>query len=358
MRSMTQAQHPASPGPAGAAPALLTLDDVRAGYRRRRRPPAVVLDAVSAQVGPGELVALVGPNGSGKSTLLRTIAQLQPALRGRVLLEGEDACTLRSRDLARRLAAVLTDRFDPGRLRACEVVALGRHPHRGASGRLSARDHEVITASLTAVDALALGTRELASLSDGQRQRVMVARALAQEPKVLLLDEPTSFLDPPGRIHLLELLREICTARRLAVVVCTHDIETILAYADQVWVAGRDPVMHVGVPEVLAQEGLLGAPFATPGVRFRLDSLTFEAVHPDRPGCHVHGHSDDAHLARHCLRRAGLAVDDGVPAVLTVSEGPEGWIVHDRPDLPPLRSLVDLHSLACGMLAAGEEPRA
>lgn len=230
------------------------------------------------------------------------------------------------------MAAVLTDRFDPGRLRVRDIVALGRHPHSSLTGWLSNADQVVINDALAAVGAGHLVNAELGVLSDGQRQRVMVARALAQEPRVLLLDEPTAFLDPPGRVSLLELLRDVCTERDIAVLICTHDIEGILQHADAIWVTGADRRLTVGGPEDLAWNGLLAAPFATPGVRFNLATLSFESDRTGGPPAEVTGDGQAAALAGRCLQRAGFDLGGDASthgdAALVVSPTAEGWRLH------------------------------
>lgn len=199
---------------------------------------------------------------------LRTIAGLQPALAGEIVVAGLPVSHAPRKALAKVLSAVLTDRDIGGRLRVHEVVALGRHPHTGAGVRLSSYDREVVQTALQSVGAGHLINRDITQLSDGQRQRVMVARALAQEPKVMVLDEPTAFLDPPGRIALLELLSDVTISQGIAMVVCTHDVDLILHYADQFWIAGPGPRVHVGPPEELAENGTLEQAFATAGVIF------------------------------------------------------------------------------------------
>lgn len=335
-----------------ATPALLEIDGLTVGYRNSRTDRTVILQDVHARAGAGELVGLVGPNGAGKSTLLRSIAGLQPVFAGSARLCGTDTRTLGRREIATRLATVLTDRFDPGRLRARDIVGLGRHPYSSLTGRLDAHDREVVADSLDAVGAAHLADTDLGELSDGQRQRVMVARALAQEPRVLLLDEPTAFLDPPGRVSLLELIRSICTGRGIAAVVCTHDIESILSYADQVWVAGRDTALLVGGPEDLARDGVLAGPFATPGVHFDLGSLTFRADSRGRPPARVDGTGVDAFLAERALRRAGYDVTYGErttsDAVVAIPAGDgSGWVLeHPRHGRTSHPDLAGLHTQA------------
>ena len=263
---------------------VLELAGLTVGYRPRRSRK-VVLAGLDTSLERGCLVGLVGPNGAGKSTLLRTVSGLQPPLAGSVRLLGRELGRMRRDEVAQQVAVVLTDRVDPGRLTVADVVALGRHPHTGWSGWLGASDRAAVIAALEAVGAGELAKRMLWELSDGQRQRVMIARAIAQAPRLLLLDEPTAFLDPPGRIRVFELLQDLAHDRGLAVVVCTHDVEVAARHADRLWVVGPENGMRVGTPHELAHDGTLEAAFGG-DVGFDPDSYTFVSrrSQPDRGG--------------------------------------------------------------------------
>lgn len=254
----------------------LVLEGVSVGYGAGRRRKEV-LAGVGAEVASGELVCLVGANGAGKSTLLRTLAGLQPVLAGRIVLDGRELGGLRITERARMVATVLTDAVDPGVLTVAEVVALGRHPYTGVTGRLRGNDQRAIIEALEIVGAQDLANRRFAELSDGQRQRALIARALAQEPKLLLLDEPTAFLDPPGRLQVFELVARLAEGQRLGVVVCTHDVEVAARHADRLWVATEGRVVE-GLPDDLARNGTLEAAF---GGTYRLDPETL-LFHPRR----------------------------------------------------------------------------
>lgn len=248
----------------------LLLDGLAVGYPGPgwRRPPVVVLRDLHLTAAAGRVTVLLGPNGSGKSTLLRSVAGLQRPLTGRVLLAGRSMGELDPRRRAARVAVVLTERFDPGLLRGGDVVRLGRYPHRSGAGNLSGTDLSVIEAAMAAVHAEGLGEVPLSRMSDGQRQRIMIARALAQEPALLLLDEPSAFLDAPARIELLALLRRIAAERGIAVVASTHDVETAVRLGQDGWLIGPDAAVASAPVGELAAGGAIGAAFDTQAVTF------------------------------------------------------------------------------------------
>ncbi|WP_225623612.1 ABC transporter ATP-binding protein [Rhodococcus rhodochrous] len=256
------------------------LHDLTIGYTRRRalRRGTVteVASGLSAVARRGELTALVGPNGAGKSTLLRTLCGLQPALRGRVLIDGEDVATVKPADLATRISVVLTERIDPGLLTVRELVALGRTPHLPASARLSPEDLAAVDEALEAVGATRLASRQFSELSDGQRQRSLTARALAQDPSLLVLDEPTSFLDVPSRVELVDVLGRLAREQNLAVVMSTHELELALRVADRMWLLGTDRTLTCDTPAALAESGRIGAAFDRGRMRFDSRTMVFD----------------------------------------------------------------------------------
>lgn len=181
----------------------------------------------------GELVLLLGRNGIGKSTLLRTLSAMQPPLAGRVTICGHDISHVSLRRLSALVSVVLTDRTFAGGLRVDEVVSLGRYPYTGFMGRLSDADRKAVREALAAVGMLHKERDYFSRLSDGERQKVMMAKALAQESDVIILDEPTAFLDLPSRLEMLSLMRRMVAERQKTVLFSTHDIEQALPYADR-----------------------------------------------------------------------------------------------------------------------------
>lgn len=255
------------------------LDAVRVGYRSGRRwplrdPDLVVVDLVDAEARPGELTAVLGPNGAGKSTLLRSLIGLQPLLGGRISLGETDLGRVSLAERARRAAVVLTDRVDAGLLTGREVVELGRHPHQGPFGRLGAEDHRAVAEAIEHLHAEGLADHRFSEMSDGQRQRILLARALCQQPELLILDEPTAFLDVGARVDLMALLRRIADERGITVLVSTHEVELALRMSDTVWLIDG-PALLAGTPDELIADGSVARVFETDSTEFDAQSRTF-----------------------------------------------------------------------------------
>ncbi len=231
---------------------LLYTDKLSVGYGDR----TVVSDiALSAE--PGQILCLIGPNGAGKSTLLKTLLRLLPPTAGAVYLEGKELRTYSERELARRSAAMLTGRPEPELMKSAEVVAAGRYPYTGRLGILSEEDRRVVRESMEKVGVSELADTDFTHLSDGQRQRVLLARALCQEPRLLILDEPTSFLDIRHKLDFLQLLRELVRERQLAVVMSMHELELAQRFADRLLCIRDGRVDRAGSPEEIFSGGYI-----------------------------------------------------------------------------------------------------
>ncbi|MDX1996054.1 MAG: ABC transporter ATP-binding protein [bacterium] len=314
---------------------VLAARDLDIGYKASRGAPKVIVPEMQFSLLPGELVCLIGPNGVGKSTLLRTIAGMQPPLKGTLRLSGDEVADLAPLELARRLAIVLTERVDGGLLTAEALVGLGRHPHTDWSGWLNAQDEAVIHDALVAVGALELAHRRVSELSDGERQKVMIARALAQQPVVMLLDEPTAFLDLPRRVEMMRVLRTLARKTDCAVLLSTHDLDLALRSADRLWVLQKGGPLTIGAPEDLVLEGVLARVFAAEGVEFVPETGSFRLNSAPRGEVALRGeqHGLAFYWTQRALERAGYTIRADAAVVVTVgsvSEGTEWYMdTHD-----------------------------
>ncbi|MFZ4827070.1 MAG: ABC transporter ATP-binding protein [Phototrophicaceae bacterium] len=288
-------------------PALLTTHDLTVGYRTRNQTITPIASHLNLALHQGEMVCLMGANGVGKSTLMRTLATMQKPIHGKITLDGQDVSKLPAPALATRLSVVFTDRPELGLMNGYALVALGRHPHTDWTGRLTTHDEDIIRWAVGAVGANAFAHRAVMELSDGQRQKLMIARALAQESAVILLDEPTAFLDLPRRVELMQTLQEVAHTTQRAILLSTHDLDLALRSADRLWLLTERGV-RVGIPEELILNGAFASAFHSEGVEFDYASGSFAMAHPKHGVIGLMGEGIEANWTAHALRRVGYTV--------------------------------------------------
>ncbi len=345
---------------------MLHATHLTVGYQQGKEA-LPVLAHLDLALHAGEVVCLIGPNGSGKSTLLRTLAGMHPPLSGRVMLGGTDVHAMSARERARHLALVLSRRVEVGRLTAREVVALGRQPYTGWWGRLAARDWDIVDDALHAVGASDLAHRDVSTLSDGEWQKVMIARALAQEPQVMILDEPTAFLDVHHRAEIMALLRSLAHDRGRAVLLSTHDLDLALHTADRLWAITPEKAVRAGAPEDLVLDGVLERTFPSRHVIFDITTGTFRVPLRVRGEVRLVGTGVRAYWTRRALERSGWrVVEDQERTPLLVQVIAQGkrtaWLVTANSQRRICHSLLDLvsylHQLELGeWRLESEEPR-
>ena len=262
----------------------IRLKDLAVGYRMRGKQAKAVLTDVNATVESGRLTCMLGANGVGKSTLLRTLAGFQTALSGeiRIARQREDDREARAfdeigrltkKELARRISVVLTGKPDVQNITATELVGLGRSPYTGFWGSLNEADHRIVDEALQLVGIQALADRMIQTLSDGERQKVMIAKALTQETPVIFLDEPTAFLDFPSKVEMMQLLRRLSKETDKTIFFSTHDLELALQIVDTVWMMDKHKGLTTGTPRELAAAGVLSAYIERKGILFDRTTL-------------------------------------------------------------------------------------
>jgi len=289
---------------------------------------------------PGELICLVGPNGSGKSTLLRTITGLQKALAGEVLLHGKPIESYDNKALAKVISVVLTTPVRVGAMRAYDLVGLGRFPFTDMFDQMREEDHKVVRTALEMAGATPLAERFVHTLSDGERQKVMIARALAQEPSLLMLDEPTAFLDLPGRVSVMQLLRDLAHGHDKAILTSTHDLDLAMRIADRVWLMGRNGEFLQGAPEDLALDGSFSSVFSIGKVQF--DAYTGQFQMNGMPTRQVMLKADGLNRiwAEKALNRAGFSVADQAEIQLEFDEN--AWSLSYQQKQESFENIYDL----------------
>ncbi|MEH2084023.1 MAG: ABC transporter ATP-binding protein [Nostoc sp.] len=288
---------------------ILTTHNLTIGYKTSRKTFRCVASDISVSLQAGELVCLLGPNGAGKSTLLRSLAGMQPPIAGEVKLLGKNIYHLQPQNLAKRLSLVLTEKVDVGMLSAYTLVTLGRYPYTDWWGNLTPEDKAIVHWAIKSVGAVHLAQRQVSELSDGERQKIMIARALAQSPIMILLDEPTAFLDLPRRVEIMQLLRQLARETNQAILLSTHDLNLALRLADKVWLLSTNGILHVGAPEDLVLNGTFADTFESEGVEFDVASGEFHLHTSHKGEINLIGEGIAATWTIRALKRAGFQVN-------------------------------------------------
>ncbi len=282
--------------------AILTTHDMAVGYGQGNKR-TILLSDLNLRLEQGSLVALLGKNGAGKSTLLRALTCDSQPINGSVEIDGKPSDEISKRDLSRLIALVATERIMGGAFTIRELVALGRQPHTGFLGRLSRHDDEVVQQSLEAVGIAHKAEQHVAQLSDGERQKAMIAKALAQETPIIVLDEPTAFLDVASRIETMKLLHSLAREQNKAVLLSSHDISQSLLLADELWVITQDREVVTGSTEQVVMSGAMDRVFDNSSILFNNDLCDYESKLPTTASVMLE--CDDSKL-EHCVANALL----------------------------------------------------
>lgn len=251
--------------------------DLATGYHNKKETIVITRD-INASLYSGELTCLLGPNGAGKSTLLKTLTAFIPPICGEIYIEFKPLSSYSDAELAKVIGVVLTEKLSINNMSVEELVGMGRSPYTGFWGRMNDYDKEVVNEAISLVGITSLKGRMVQSLSDGERQKVMIAKALAQETPVIFLDEPTAFLDYPSKVEILLLLQRLAREKCKTVFLSTHDLELALQIADKVWLMDKTFGVTIGTPEDLALNGDISRYFQRDGLAFDIDSRLFKII--------------------------------------------------------------------------------
>lgn len=275
------------------------------GYRSGKKMPFSVHKGLSFHLFTGELTCLLGPNGAGKSTLLRTLAGLQKNLGGEVTLMGKASSHYSHEERSRMLAIVLTEKIPAADLKVSEVVALGRQPYTGFFGGLKADDYRKVEEAMEKTAILHLASKRMSDLSDGERQKTMIAKALTQECPIILLDEPTAFLDLPSRFEMMSLLHTLAREEGKSILLSTHDLESALLLGDRLWLLAPNQPLTTGCPEDLILSGEFGACFENENLRFDVSLGNFRFIRKEWTPVRLLGEGPLKHWVENALVRNG-----------------------------------------------------
>nr|NQU90514.1 ABC transporter ATP-binding protein [Bacteroidota bacterium] len=297
-------------------PEILNTTNLAIGYHGRTGA-ILIQEQLNLELPEGKMICLLGRNGSGKSTLIRTLSGFQPALKGKVNIGGKNLENILPNDLSKLVSVVLTTQPELSGLTVFAVVAFGRSPYTGFLGKLSKTDYTKVEQALESAGILHLNDKRFDQLSDGERQKVMIAKSLAQETPIIFLDEPTAYLDYPAKVDIIRLLLQSTRNNNKSVLMSTHDLNLALSFADRIWLMAKDKPVKTGIPEDLVLSDDFTEYFSGSNTSF--DKLTGTFIFEPEKAGHV------------CVEGMGLKYDWLVRALKRQGYEIQGSI----PDIPP-----------------------
>lgn len=306
---------------------ILSTHNLSIGYSKKTAALKVQSD-LNLELKAGELVCLIGPNGSGKSTLLRTLSGLQRVLDGVVRLNGRDLETLSQHEKALAIAMVLTDRIELQHTTVEEIVGMGRQPHTSWWGKLSSADEKLVDNAIASVKMEHKKQAEINELSDGEKQRMMIAKALAQDTPVVILDEPTAHLDLPNRVEIMLLLHRLAHETGKAILLSTHELDMALQAADRIWLISEKGGIKTGIPEDLVLDGSFGTVFQSDNYVFNTSNGNFSMNYPLRKKVAVQGDGTRMYWTLRALARAGYQVVEDTSLAIKLTS--VGWELNNQ----------------------------
>jgi iron complex transport system ATP-binding protein len=290
------------------------------GFPGRKKQEKLIFGNINLQVSEGELVALLGANGAGKSTLLRSLVKLQSPLSGEIFLFGRETGSFSRGRLARKVGFVSTEIIQVNNLSVYDLVALGRYPHTGWTGRLTGIDGKKVDEAIEMVGLGNFRHRNINRLSDGERQRAMIARTLAQDTDLIILDEPTAFLDLPNRYEIVHLLHRLAKERKKTIIFSTHDLAIAIQEADRLWLMLNEVVVQ-GAPEDLILAGSFGRLFENSNLKFNPSMGEFRIERGFSGKVSLQGPETEVYWTKNALERIGFREVAGEKAELEIIVG-------------------------------------
>jgi iron complex transport system ATP-binding protein len=305
---------------------LLTTSDLSIGYIHRK-VKTTVQTGLHLEVRQGEMVCLIGPNGCGKSTLLRTLAGLQPPLNGQVKIDGQTIQKITSAERAQLISLVLTDRVEIENATVRSIVAMGRHPYSNWWGTLSEEENLKVNAAIQLVHLQKKSHQLFSELSDGEKQRVMIAKAFVQDTPVIMLDEPTAHLDLPNRVEIMLLLHRLAHHSGKSILLSTHELDMALQAADRIWLM-TDQGIEVGVPEDLVLQGSFSDAFLSSNFFFNPTNGNFSMNYKLDKEIELAGDKTRLYWTLRALARAGYAVVEKADRRIVIENN--RWSIGDK----------------------------
>lgn len=282
----------------------VVINGLTIGYGKK-----VVANNINASIQKGELTCLLGANGVGKSTLLKTLSGFLGKLDGNISIMGKEMDTYSPKELSTTLGVVLTDKCEVRNMSVREIVGMGRSPYTSFWGALSKEDYKIVDQAIEMIGITHLSGRMVHTLSDGERQKAMIAKSLAQQTPIIILDEPTAFLDFPSKVEIMQLLHKLTREAGKTIFLSTHDMELALQIADKVWIMDKKCGFAIGTPEDLAINGALSEFFTRKGIAFDADTGLFKVENNIHKNVLLQGkHGPLQNMVKKALHRNGIGI--------------------------------------------------
>ncbi|WP_301425354.1 ABC transporter ATP-binding protein [Bacteroides caecimuris] len=311
--------------------------ELSTGYHNKKGTTVITRD-INASLYDGELTCLLGPNGAGKSTLLKTLTAFLTPVKGEIFIKQKPLRDYSDAELAKVIGVVLTEKLTINNMSVDELVGMGRSPYTGFWGHMSKYDRKIVDKSISLVGIIGLRGRMVQTLSDGERQKVMIAKTLAQETPIIFLDEPTAFLDYPSKVEIMQLLQTLAREQSKTVFLSTHDLELALQIADKIWLIDKTHGITIGTPEDLALNGDMSRYFHREGVIFDINSGLFKICHKLNKSVSLTGEGAEYNMVKKALARQGIAVTSAANAPIAIEATTDKIIV----DGLTVKSIEDL----------------
>jgi iron complex transport system ATP-binding protein len=309
---------------------ILVIEGLSVGYGESGKAGKPVFSGISLRAGKGESIAVIGKNGVGKSTLLRTIGRLQKPLGGKIHVKGSDINHYKRNAFARIISFVSTETIRVSNMKVLDLVAMGRYPYTGWTGKLGDDDYTVINEAVHLAGIDDLKYKPINEVSDGERQRTMIARALAQDTEIIILDEPTAFLDLPGKYEIIRLLNELTVNKGKTIIFSSHDLNITLQETDKIWLMHNNKITE-GAPEDLIINKDIYSLFKDSGISFNFESGDFRLARRKVGKITLKGDGALKYWTQRALERLGYEIcdepDEGASVLINDKNIKAEWIV-------------------------------
>jgi iron complex transport system ATP-binding protein len=323
---------------------ILSLDLLKIGYLTGKDEKALLPPLIANAVS-GELIAVIGRNGIGKSTLLRTLTGLQQPLGGEIFLECKNIRDYTRMELARKIGYISTEIIKVSNMRVYDLVALGRFPYTNWIGKIGKEDHEIIMDALKKTSMESFSSKFISELSDGERQRSMIARILAQDTSIMIMDEPTAFLDVAGKYEILHLMQLLSGKSDKTIIFSTHDLQMAINQSDKIWLI-LDNKLIEGAPEDLMMGGAFDNLFDSSIVVFNSDDGTFSSRRDTKGSIYIEGNNNKRYWTEKAINRAGFIVskEKTIPYIILPSGNQNYWRLSGKSSTHDCHSIYELIS--------------